>query len=64
IGRAADSSSASCSAFLKIAARLVRSVSALPIYYYVSKNVVSPKIEGFVDNIQDIHRNRWLSMKE
>lgn len=38
--------------------------AALPIYYYVSKNVVSPKIEGFVDNIQDIHRTRWLSMKE
>jgi oligopeptide transport system substrate-binding protein len=38
--------------------------AALPIYYYVSKNVVSPKIEGFVDNIQDIHRTRWLSIKE
>ncbi len=38
--------------------------AALPIYYYVSKNVVSPKIEGFVDNIQDIHRTRWLSFKD
>mgnify|MGYP001385423813 CR=1 FL=1 len=38
--------------------------AAIPIYYYVSKNVVSPKIEGFVDNARDIHRTRWLSVKE
>lgn len=39
-------------------------VAALPIYYYVSKNVVSPEIEGFVDNAKDIHRTRWLSKSE
>ncbi|MGI2031503.1 peptide ABC transporter substrate-binding protein [Rhizobium panacihumi] len=38
--------------------------AALPIYYYVSKNVVSPKISGFEDNVKDIHRTRWLSIKE
>jgi oligopeptide transport system substrate-binding protein len=38
--------------------------AAIPLYYYVSKNVVSPKIQGFEDNIQDIHRTRWLSVKE
>jgi len=38
--------------------------AAIPLYYYVSKNVVSPKVQGFVDNIQDIHRTRWLSVKE
>lgn len=38
--------------------------AAIPIYYYVSQNIVAPKVEGFVDNIQDIHRTRWLSVKE
>lgn len=39
-------------------------VAALPIYYYVSKNVVSPRVEGFVDNAKDIHRTRWLTLSE
>lgn len=38
--------------------------AAIPIYWYVSKNVVSPKIEGFVDNAKDIHRTRWLTKSE
>lgn len=38
--------------------------AALPIYYYVSKNVVSPRVHGFVDNAKDIHRTRWLSIDE
>ncbi len=38
--------------------------AAIPIYYYVSQNIVAPKVQGFVDNIQDIHRTRWLSIKE
>jgi oligopeptide transport system substrate-binding protein len=38
--------------------------AAIPIYWYVSKNVVSPKIEGFADNVQDIHRIRWMSKTE
>ena len=31
-----------------------------PIYYYVSKNLVSPKITGWVDNLPDWHLTRWL----
>ena len=38
--------------------------AAIPIYYYVSKNVVSPKISGYVDNAKDIHRTRWLTKSE
>jgi oligopeptide transport system substrate-binding protein len=30
-----------------------------PIYFYVNKNLVSPKITGFVDNIVDQHRARY-----
>ncbi|WP_018687965.1 peptide ABC transporter substrate-binding protein [Ahrensia kielensis] len=38
--------------------------AAIPIYYYLSRNVVSPKVKGFEDNAFDIHRTRWLSIEE
>ena len=34
----------------------------IPIYYYVSKNLVSQKIEGYQDNTKDSHRVRWMSL--
>ncbi|WP_375599463.1 peptide ABC transporter substrate-binding protein [Devosia sp. Naph2] len=37
---------------------------AIPIYWYVSKNVVKPYISGFEDNAKDVHRTRWLSKTE
>ena len=33
----------------------------IPIYYYVSKNLVSPAVKGWLDNTKDIQRTRWLS---
>jgi oligopeptide transport system substrate-binding protein len=27
----------------------------LPIYFYVSKNMVKPYVRGFYNNIQDVH---------
>ena len=38
--------------------------AAIPIYYYLSDNIVSPKISGFKDNAFDIHRTRWLTKSE
>jgi oligopeptide transport system substrate-binding protein len=38
--------------------------AAIPIYYYLSENIVSPKIKGFEDNAFDIHRTRWLEKTE
>ena len=38
--------------------------AAMPIYYYLSENVVSPKVSGFEDNAFDIHRTRWLTLEE
>ncbi|PID63697.1 MAG: peptide ABC transporter substrate-binding protein [Gammaproteobacteria bacterium] len=38
--------------------------AALPIYYYITQNVVSPKVKGFVNNTFDVHRTRWLSLEE
>lgn len=38
--------------------------AAMPIYFYLSENIVSPKIEGFVDNVFDKHRTRYLTLSE
>lgn len=38
--------------------------AVLPIYYYVSRNLVSPKLKGWQDNIEDIHRSRWVSFSQ
>ena len=35
-----------------------------PIYYYVSKQLVSPKIVGWVDNAPDRHPTRFLDLKQ
>lgn len=52
-------------ALLKQAEQLAMNENAaMPIYYYMSRNVVSPKVEGFVDNAFDIHRTRWLTLNE
>jgi oligopeptide transport system substrate-binding protein len=34
-----------------------------PIYFYINKNLVNPRITGWVDNIVDHHRTRWLCVK-
>ena len=33
-----------------------------PIYFYVNKNLVSPRVTGWVDNIVDHHRSRYLCL--
>ncbi len=38
--------------------------AALPIYNYVSQNLVSPKLKGFEHNVQDLHPVRWMSIEE
>lgn len=35
----------------------------MPIYHYVSKNLVAKKVQGFVDNPKDIHRWRYITLK-
>jgi oligopeptide transport system substrate-binding protein len=34
-----------------------------PTFFYVNKNLVSPRITGWVDNIVDHHRTRYLCVK-
>ena len=31
-----------------------------PVFHYVSKNLVSPKLTGWVPNIADWHRTRYV----
>lgn len=38
--------------------------AALPLAFYVSRNVVSDKVEGFESNARDVHRTRWMSKTE
>ena len=35
----------------------------IPIYYYVSKNLVSKHVKGWVDTVNDIHRIRYLRVE-
>jgi oligopeptide transport system substrate-binding protein len=34
---------------------LMDDLPILPIYFYVSKNMVKPHVRGFYNNIQDVH---------
>lgn len=36
----------------------------IPLYYLVGRNLVSPKITGWVDNVENFHRARWLCVKK
>lgn len=38
--------------------------ASIPIYYYVTQNLVSPKLKGWEHNLFDIHRTRWISKSE
>lgn len=38
--------------------------AAIPLYWSVSRIAVSPRISGFVDNVENIHRVRWLAKAE
>ncbi len=35
----------------------------IPIYFYVSKHLVSPRVEGWGDNVLDYHYSQHLSLK-
>lgn len=36
----------------------------IPIYLENSNNLISPRITGFVDNVEDIHRARWMCIAD
>jgi oligopeptide transport system substrate-binding protein len=43
---------------------LLREVPVLPLYFYVSKSLVSPKVSGWVDNPFDVHNMRDLKVAD
>lgn len=44
-------------------ALVMRDLPLIPIFHYVSKSLVSQRIEGYVDNVKDTNRWRYVSIK-
>jgi oligopeptide transport system substrate-binding protein len=43
---------------------MIDDAAVLPLYFWVSRNLVNPDITGWVDNITDKHRKRWMCFKD
>jgi oligopeptide transport system substrate-binding protein len=43
--------------------RLLEQHPVIPIYFYVSKHLVSPRVVGWQDNVLDYHYSQHLSLK-
>ncbi len=44
-------------------AMMLQDAPVAPVYFSVSRNLVNPRITGWVDNLPDIHRARYLCVK-
>jgi oligopeptide transport system substrate-binding protein len=42
---------------------LMQDMPVIPLYYYVSRHLVSPRITGFTENVRDIHLSRYLGLE-
>lgn len=42
---------------------MIADLPVIPIYFYTTKHAVSPAVKGWVDNVQDYHLARWLSIE-
>jgi len=43
-------------------ALLTRDMPVIPLYYYVSRHLVRPRVSGYTDNLRDIHLSRYLQL--
>ena len=43
-------------------AQLMKDMPVIPLYYYVSRHLVKPRITGFLDNTRDVHLSRYLGV--
>jgi oligopeptide transport system substrate-binding protein len=41
----------------------MRDLPFIPLMYYGSMNLVSPKLKGFKDNLLNVHPTRWMSVE-
>lgn len=48
--------------FAEAEAILLKDVAVIPLYYSVTRNLVSSRVKGFVDNPRDFHLSRFLSV--
>ena len=39
-------------------AHLMKDMPVIPLYYYVSRHLVRPRLSGFLDNVRDVHLSR------
>ena len=42
----------------------LRDLPQIPLLYYSSRSLVSDKLKGWEDNIQNAHATRWMSIEE
>ena len=42
---------------------LLADMPLIPIYYYTTQHLVNPKIEGWEDNVMDVHPSRYLDIR-
>ena len=40
---------------------LIDDLGNIPLLYYSYKNLVSPKLKGFEENVMDVHPTRFIS---
>ena len=45
-------------------ARAMQEQPLAPLYYYVSRRLISPRVQGWVDNPRGIHLQRYLSLAD
>jgi len=45
-------------------AMMLNDAPLIPTYYGISKAIVGPHIQGWVDNPENVHRTRWLTIDE
>lgn len=50
-------------ALRKAESLLVEDAPVLPLYHYVSKSLVGPNVEGWIDNLANVHPSRTLRLK-
>ena len=42
---------------------LMRDMPVIPLYYYVSRHLVKPRVRGYQDNVRDVHLSRYLDIE-